>query len=102
VEESKTQFSPASSSSAGSVTPVAAAAVSHNKFARVLLYVDVQLPFDENDRIAVREGDNILQLAEAFTLKHNLDFSYTNVLENMLKQQLEQHITTKNKAATTT
>ena len=53
-----------------------------------LLFVDINLGGDEQERIVVFEGDTAEDLARSFCVEHNLDDETMGKLEELLKQQM--------------
>lgn len=74
VVESPTRLSHAMSSNASSVAP--------------LLFVDVNLGPDHQERIVIYDGDTPTQLAQAFCKQHDLDEEMQEQLTLLLQQQM--------------
>lgn len=53
-----------------------------------LLFVDINLGGDEQERIVVFEGDTAEDLARTFCVEHNLDDETMEKLTELLKQQM--------------
>ena len=53
-----------------------------------LLFVDINLGGDEQERIVVFEGDTAPELAKQFCLEHNLDEETQEKLQELLEQQM--------------
>jgi len=53
-----------------------------------LLFVDINLGGDEQERIVVYEGDTAVQLAHNFCQEHNLDEETQEKLQELLEQQM--------------
>ena len=53
-----------------------------------LLFVDINLGGDEQERIVVYEGDTAVQLALNFCQEHNLDEETQEKLQELLEQQM--------------
>ena len=53
-----------------------------------LLFVDINLGGDEQERIVVFEGDTAEDLARSFCVEHNLDDETMEKLQELLKQQM--------------
>ena len=53
-----------------------------------LLFVDINLGGDEQERIVVFEGDTAEDLARSFCVEHNLDDETMEKLTELLKQQM--------------
>lgn len=53
-----------------------------------LLFVDINLGGDEQERIVVYEGDTAKNLAQIFCQEHNLDEETQEKLEELLEQQM--------------
>ena len=56
--------------------------------AQPLLFVDINLGGDEQERIVVFEGDTASQLATEFCDEHNLDEETLEKLKELLEQQM--------------
>lgn len=59
-----------------------------NQEQQPLLFVDINLGGDEQERIVVFEGDTAENLAHQFCVEHNLDDETKVKLEELLKQQM--------------
>lgn len=53
-----------------------------------MLFVDINLGGDEQERIVVYEGDTAQNLASIFCQEHNLDEETQEKLEELLEQQM--------------
>lgn len=60
----------------------------------VMIYVDVNIAPGKTGRIAVHEGDNPKQLAKNFCNVYHLNEEMEEMLEDLLIQQINDHLST--------